>query len=317
MGIKRSFQGLKIREEILNAFKDRIFDWNYYADGDVNRVQSERIKQINCFHQFLKERFGLVVRSLYFDPEYLREIHITFRKDKNKIKELQNKLKEFRNPNFACELELAFAVKNEEKIQIFLFLSKVYYCLAFRGLSEAKKELAELKKYIDNSKNFEVYFINDINKEDAIKDIKTITIKREYLGLNNSSDRGRANTIVKDINGKERLLEDEAVKYFKTQGFEAIHTDDYRREYRFLFSKEQTKEKKEIPMKLLDTLEENDIKFEMGVPDLLVWNPKNTKEFFFCEVKSENDTISHFQQDWINAYKDKVKIEILKIINNL
>ncbi len=73
-----------------------------------------------------------------------------------------------------------------------------------------------------------------------------------------------------------------------------------------------------LPLKELIELEifELGSRNQKGVPDLFVWNPKDNTDSFFCEVKSQNDILSHFQMDWINANKDKVKIKVLQINNS-
>lgn len=322
MDIKSSSQGLKIKEAILDAFKDKIIDLSYQTKGNVNRIESEREKQIRSIYQFLRKNYPFVVRGIevnqYIDDDYSKYRHLTIRskKEELEIQMLEGVLNEFFKSGFSCGLQFSFAVKKGADVKVFLFMSRIYHYLSFEGLNEAKETLAKLKDYIDNFEDIEVYFINDMSyEESSIKGIEIIIIKREYVSLGKSSDKGRANTIVKSIDGTEKLLEDEATKYFENQNFEVIHIDDYRGEYRFLFSKEGPKEKKDVPKEILAKLKENDIKFEMGVPDLLVWDPENTSIFFFCEVKSQNDSLSHFQQDWINAYKNKVKTKILKIEN--
>jgi len=57
-----------------------------------------------------------------------------------------------------------------------------------------------------------------------------------------------------------------------------------------------------------DIIEENDYHLNMlfkytqkGKPDFFIWN---NKDFFFCEFKTENDSISHDQFNWYISHAD-------------
>jgi len=372
MVVKKSKFSENLKKLVLETFSEQTIDLNDFKE-DKPASKKESIEE-KCF-KFLKKNYDFVIHNGMinltieeFKNMNFEELENLNHKDKIK-KELMHYLEKLSWP-FTCR---AFAAcnKDESTAYIIFFLSDVCYALSFRSMRDVKENLTKIKEGRNKRTNLKYLFVQDIKTEEEF-DIETITIKRKYARLDNPTPDGRAYTIVKGNDDKERLLEEEAIEYFKNLGYHALYADDDifletinkygekkfnkkimlnllrdklnkikqtkeypshvgMAEYKLV---EYTKEMKEKDSKLIKNYLEgkNDyfdkfiflpfkelrakINFRgLGLPDLFIWNPQKIDDFFFCEVKSQNDSLSHFQQNWINANKNKIKIKILKIDN--
>jgi len=152
-------------------------------------------------------------------------------------------------------------------------------------------------------------------------EIDQIEIRRKYIGQKSMGYDGKR-ILVLGEDGKERIVEEEAIKYFKQKGYEAIRTKWYIKNYlhNFLEKKKHRDLLKKEDLQKIQEKEGKYVRFYQfclyGFPDLFVWNKKGN--YFFVEVKSEKDKLLLSQTMWIrwNNNIGKFKFKIMSIKND-
>ena len=164
------------------------------------------------------------------------------------------------------------------------------------------------------------YMVYETDEEE----IDTITIYRKYMGIKKHVIPEETRIIVKGSDGNERDVNEEAIFYFKQQGLNAVRTKSYiemkKGDYALHNFLDNSKIRRIISnedLKKIKSREDPYVRIYQldmtGYPDLFVWN--NDSNYFFVEVKSENDKFHLNQREWIkwNRRIGKFKFKILEI----